>query len=477
MPSLRLEAVGTTLDLDSQLRTGTGVQVHSGVTGLGLPPVSTQWLDGAGDGSTYRGKRVLARDIDLPISVLGKDRAHLKDLLRTLALMLDQECKLVLVEDDGTEWYSTVRHVGGGNYVYGVDTDGEREASMVLTLRAGDPYWDAKQAQQVKTSPSAARPMLPKLVNLKTTSSSTIGTMALENLGDAPSHPVWVVQGPGDNFKAVSPAGEVLHWTGSLSASQTLTIDTKAGTVLDGTGANRYAELAPAPRMWTIPPGLAQAEVSFLNTSTGTYTAGGELARNLVANPSFETDVTGWNASLANRDTTRAFVGSASLRMDKSESGNLVRQYTITLDANTTYTFSAWWFLDTGYDPSAGVSPYIDVVGPNGYDTGNGSGPSGALAGQWQRVTHTFTTTVAGTYNLRAVQQGVGARVAWLDAVMCEVGSTATTYFDGDTPDTTEVLYDWTGTPHNSPSVKRTALVSGRSSVTCSWRPRRRLVI
>lgn len=267
MPSLRLETATETLDLDAQLKTGTGVQAHTGVTGMGLPPVSVQWFEGAGDGAVYRGKRTRPRDIDLPVSVLGRDREHLKSLMKQLSLALSQECTLRFVEDDGTSWYCKVHHVGGGEYVYGQDTTGERDVSMVLTFRAGDPFWTAEEPLQATTSKPEPRPLLPQLVHLRVTASQQIGTLTLENPGDAAAYPTWVVEGPGDNFKAVSPSGETLHWTGQLLAGEMLTIDTKAGTVVDGTGANRYDLLALAPRMWAIPPGSTVAEASLQNTT------------------------------------------------------------------------------------------------------------------------------------------------------------------------------------------------------------------
>lgn len=49
-----------------------GISVLPGVTGLGLPNVSVQWLGGAGEGVRYRGRIFLPRDVDLPILNVGK---------------------------------------------------------------------------------------------------------------------------------------------------------------------------------------------------------------------------------------------------------------------------------------------------------------------------------------------------------------------------------------------------------------------
>ena len=71
MPSLALENDTDALDLDYVFKYGRGIQALSGATGFGLPPVSIRWLEGAGDGALYRGRRVLPRDIDLPLLVVG----------------------------------------------------------------------------------------------------------------------------------------------------------------------------------------------------------------------------------------------------------------------------------------------------------------------------------------------------------------------------------------------------------------------
>lgn len=264
---LQLESGSKTFRLDEQQRVGFGYQVHTGVLGLGLPAVSTHWLEGAGDGAIFRGSRVNPRDIDLPLSILTTGREDLKARMSDLALALARECTLRLVEDDGSSWWCKVHRVGGGNYTYGVDTIGENEVKLVVTVRSGDPYWTAEMPLQSVVSKGEVRGLLPKLSSLQISSSQASGTIDLENPGDVDAQPRWVIYGPGDNFRAVSPRGEVLHWTGSLTEGQSLTINTTDGSVRDNTGASRYSELAPAPRMWRVPPGLTIAEASLQNST------------------------------------------------------------------------------------------------------------------------------------------------------------------------------------------------------------------
>jgi hypothetical protein len=239
------------------------------VTGLGLPPVSVQWLEGAGDGAIFRRTRVQTRDIDIPIEILALDRADLQAKLSRLALVLAGGCSLVLVNGDGVRWSTDVHRVGGGEYTYGEDTIGENEFQTVLTLRAGDPYFTSS-AQQVRTisGASSAGAFLSNMVSMTVAPSQAIGSIDLFNSGDAAAYPVWEVRGPGDHFVATSPTGETLKWNGTLTAGQKLIVDTRKGTVVDETGANRYDLLDTAPRFWTVQPGNSTATASLLNTTS-----------------------------------------------------------------------------------------------------------------------------------------------------------------------------------------------------------------
>ncbi|MGW3323878.1 phage tail family protein [Streptomyces virginiae] len=268
MAKLLLENGRDTLNLNEVAEVGTGVQARTGASGLGLPPVAARWLEGAGDGAKYRGRRVLARDIDIPLDIVGRDRNHFKRLTSRLAQMLAGPCTLRMLEDDDTDWHTEVVRTGGGDYLYGVDTTGNKDLQTVITFRAGDPYWTSSRASQATVGAViGGSSFVSSFLSMPVASSQAIGSMTLENTGDALAYPVWTIVGPGDHFLAVSPTGERLKWDGELLAGQQLTIDTRNGTVLDQSGANRYSELDTAPRFWSIEPGVSTAEASLLNVT------------------------------------------------------------------------------------------------------------------------------------------------------------------------------------------------------------------
>lgn len=260
------------LDLGALLAgSDAGLQVLAGVTGLGLPDVSVQWFEGAGDGATWQGSRVLPRDIDLPLLADGLTPEGVQALISALATVFDPRtgpARLWLVRGDERRFADVVR-VSGGSWTSGTDSDGDSWVRTLITVRAGDPYWTREASSDFEVRISAeGRGLLPKLAHLRLTSSQAMGSRTVENPGDSVAYPVWRVTGPGSNFTAISPTGQVLRWEGVLTAGETLTFDTRAGTVVDQTGANRYDRLAPAPRFWSVEPGESEVSVTLDGATT-----------------------------------------------------------------------------------------------------------------------------------------------------------------------------------------------------------------
>ncbi|GGN40147.1 hypothetical protein FHR83_007109 [Actinoplanes campanulatus] len=259
---MRLQLVSSNdiIWLDEVSRFGVGVEATVGVTGLGMPEVSLNWVESAGDGAVFRNERKRPRDIDIPLHIVGSSRNDLKWWMDRLALMVSGPFALQWVEDNGTYWTLNAYRTGGMGYTYGVDTRGSRDLNTVLTVRAGDPYWTYSQSsREVVTAATPRGNFVTKFHKIRVASSQAMGGMILRNPGTAKAYPQWDVTGPAQNIRLISSTGERLQWTGSLTAGQTLRINTQTGAVTDHTGANRYADLASAPRMWTIPPGVITA--------------------------------------------------------------------------------------------------------------------------------------------------------------------------------------------------------------------------
>ncbi|MFE7124028.1 phage tail family protein [Streptomyces sp. NPDC057617] len=263
MTALLLETPGDQLDLNEVAKTGVGYQATTGLTGLGLPPVAVQWLEGAGDGARYRGQRALSRTLDMPLDIVGRDRRHLGTLVSRLARAVASPCALVVVDDEGARWSTSIVRTGGGD----IELDGGYDVETVITWRAPDPFFTADKVSRQAVGGDVGTPFLSAMASLPLAASQAIGEIQLDNTGDADAYPVWEIYGPGRDLTLTAPNGDVLRWAGVLTSTERLTVDTRAGTVTDGQGVNRYADLASAPRFWTVPPGLSTANVQLLDTT------------------------------------------------------------------------------------------------------------------------------------------------------------------------------------------------------------------
>lgn len=243
--------------------------------GFGLPPVEVLWFDGAGSGSTFRHARVGRREFSgFSVLVNGEDADDLQANADILARVLDPgNGPTVLRVDQGADsWWTHVVRTGGGDPVAGEETNGSSWAIYALTLASGDPFWTRARASQQKVQAAGlGRGLLRpggSLTQLRLSSGQAMGDVLLENPGTAPAYPIVRVEGPGTALDLVSARGEVLRWDGVLEVGQSRTIDHRAGTVVDDNGVNRYDELGPAPRFWSIPPGQEVATVSLEGAST-----------------------------------------------------------------------------------------------------------------------------------------------------------------------------------------------------------------
>jgi hypothetical protein len=318
-------AVGDTIDLGSIEATNVGMEAQPGVTGLGLPPVEAQWVSGAGDGATFRGRRVLPRDIDIPIELYATSRADLKTQVERLSLALSGECTLRVVEAGSPTWSAKVNHVGGGGYATGEDTDGTFSWSTTITLRAGDPFWISDQ-----------------LVESTRTGSAVSATpLSVANTGTADAYLMWEVSGPTLGFKAKRRGGgdPVLQYADFIPKGGKILVDTKRGTVVDELGNNRYAGLTAAPRFFRVPPGTTLIDLSWDQSSSDYLARVGAGRRNLVTNPAFVNDLSGWAVS---GGVVRSTAQNGSLSFPQSQNVQGYASYALSgLVVGQTYQVSA----------------------------------------------------------------------------------------------------------------------------------------
>lgn len=168
-----------------------------------------------------------------------------------------------------------------------------------------------------------------------------------------------------------------------------------------------------------------------------------EATTNLVTNPSFETNTTGYLAGASatfarvNSDARR---GLWSLLVSPNSVDNGAAVYSLPLAAATTYTFSVDAKFYTAYRIGATDNANNFIASVSG---------TPAAPGTWQRYTVTFTTTTSATYKLW-VQATTATSVQFTtDGWQLEQKAYATTFTDGDNHGS------WNGTPHASTSTRK----------------------
>lgn len=264
------------------LNGSNGIAAKSRLRGTGLPPVSTEWFEGAGDGASFRGGRTLARVMDVDLKVYGIDRNAVRERLSLLGRIFSLRNAPVrlTVELDGDEWFVDVVRTGGGDWAWDSDTDGRTFVKTIITVQAGDPYWTRVDEEQRLLVPGGLGVGMlgpgVSLVTLSLSSSSGFGSVDFENAGDVPAYGVWTIRAPFTQIELVSQAGETLLWgtggdgvAGASKATGFVQIDMELGTAVDELGANMYGGFGPVPRFWEIPEGLSTATVNVVGASGG----------------------------------------------------------------------------------------------------------------------------------------------------------------------------------------------------------------
>lgn len=471
-PALELvSASGDRFDLNALLSSPEGAQALAGLTGMGLPPVDVQWAVGAGDGARYRGKRVLPRDIDLPLFLQAASRQGLKALLRKLSLALAGECTLRMIEPDGTSWFTKVHRVGGGEYTYGVDTIGTSDMTIVVTLRAGDPFWTSERTS---------------LGTFSTFDGTGLATGDVVNPGTVAVYPTWRIDGPGERL-SVTGSGTSLLWDGYLLEDEYVTVDGRTGQITDHRGESRYHEMASTPSLPPFTPGDSDVEVKWpgMGFVPTRYNEARYPANFTGVPPGWSGLDAQLNLRVVGTDLrVGAFAG------EFSADAITVGTYTLTgLPPNSWY----WYSLDLHsvlsnvgsttslfeiYGMVDGVKTH--VVASDAFRTGTVTRGSARLlvnADGTLPITVRFARTPTTTYT-----GGTGVTTyRWPDFALNQwlVSAGTSDYFDGASVDTASTNYSWEGAAFASRSLAAPLVAESRSKakVSYSFAPREWMVV
>lgn len=246
--------------------------LNTGFTGFGIPATQVRIAESAGDGGTWRHTKRGVRDIDLPITILGDDRADVQTKMRRLARLTQDALGATILKaaySDGTSLTIGLHYVGGAEGQWGED-EGMTWNKWVMSFQAPVPFWVSEQAQDfVIRSGGSGRGLLPQLTKLKVASTQALGEISVTNDGDVASYPLWRIDGPINNFTATD--GTLTFTFASLvEEGETIFVDTETNRVYDQTGANRYSILGSAPKLFPFQPGSSTITVGGDDTTAST---------------------------------------------------------------------------------------------------------------------------------------------------------------------------------------------------------------
>jgi hypothetical protein len=177
---------------------------------------------------------------------------------------------------------------------------------------------------------------------------------------------------------------------------------------------------------------------------------------NLVPNPSFEVNTTGWspnaNCTIA-RSTAQAYTGTASLEMTATALGNMQAYHVnnrFPVTPGSTYTAQMRYRPNT---TPRNVRVFIGWYTSAGAFISSSVGPlASEVSGEWVLATGTAVapSNAASGVVFSYVDAAAAGEVHYIDAVMVEAGSEVGTYFDGTFGD--DYIWENGGTAHNARS-------------------------
>lgn len=231
--------------------------------GFGVPPAEVRIENSAGDGGVFRHAKRGVRVMDLPITVLGSDRADVQTKLRRLGKLTQNVFGPLTLEarySDGETLSLQTYYTGGAESQWG-SSAGLVWAKWVLSLQAPQPYWQSATVEQFTiTQGATGRGLLPQLSKLKVSSSQALGTVLINNTGDVPTFPTYRITGPVEEF-SVSDGTQGFSFVDSVADGETIFVNTETGEVYDQTGANRYPILGSAPKLFRLPVGESAIDI------------------------------------------------------------------------------------------------------------------------------------------------------------------------------------------------------------------------
>lgn len=248
----------------------------------------------------------------------------------------------------------------------------------------------------------------------------------------------------------ISTSAQTSLLSPSGAAQYVSAVQAPAGTAYVALRFDMYNSTSgtPAANTWVE---FYKAMVTWADTSAGL----GSTRTNLITNPSFETDTSGWSPSMLasiSRSTAQAYTGTASLALSAVEGGTLYAMHSgVTVSAGLDYTASAYVKSSVARSAHAVIKWYNGTT----YLSETTGTTVATSTSAWARFSVTGTAPSGATVAKAVLYAGStgGQEPHYFDAVLMEQASSAGTYFDGSSTGTGKT-YAWSGTANNSSSTE-----------------------
>lgn len=251
-----------------------------GPTGLYSVPVSIITQDvPMQPGTTEKYVQLLASSPTIPLIITAGSEADLDAARRALKWAMTANRgvgKLRHTANDGTVRDLNCRLASGFE---GDESAANRAPGFIalsLTFFAADPFWyDVNYQQQVFTV-AAGTPLIGTgiaFLPIHLAPTGIASNASLENDGEAIAWPLWTLNGPMTSATFTNTTtGDVLSITASLSAGQSITIDTSPGqkTVLREDGSKHFEYVSATSTLWGLAVDTNNIAVVVTGSGVGT---------------------------------------------------------------------------------------------------------------------------------------------------------------------------------------------------------------
>jgi Phage tail protein len=245
-----------------------------------MPPVDLGDSPRPSDHGDYPGAGYYqARMVGFTLAVYGDSIADTEELLKQLrqrATYADDEQQLVVRDSASTLW------AGGRVVARSIPHQPQRTlgvAAAAVQWKCSSPLRFGLATHSVHLVPGVGSGGLtyPLTYPLDYGTETTGASAVAINDGDAPAPARIVFAGPGTGY-SVTVGGQLLKFTLPLVAGDTLTVDTRDGTVLLNDSSDRTGYVAPEsvpPELWRIPDG--ESTISYAVAEGADVTTGVDI--------------------------------------------------------------------------------------------------------------------------------------------------------------------------------------------------------